>query len=139
MNVPILEIATEILDELPIGIFWQDTNLTYLGCNKYHADKAGVEKTEIIGKKDSDLRWIELTDSADFELSSMTTEEILIVKQDEQIWCKITKIPLKENNQTKGVLCLWQDITEMADILDTLADALNQANAAAKIINRKIA
>lgn len=50
----------EILDTIPVRVFWKDRNSVYLGCNKPFAADAGLEKPEdLIGKTDFDMGWAE--------------------------------------------------------------------------------
>ena len=45
-----------IFDNLPIGLFWKDLNLKYLGCNKIFADDKGFAHPDsVIGLSDYDL------------------------------------------------------------------------------------
>lgn len=47
-----------ILDTIPQHVYWKDSNLVYLGCNRNFARIAGVDSPEnIIGKTDYDLPW----------------------------------------------------------------------------------
>ncbi|MCK7516163.1 MAG: PAS domain-containing protein [Desulfobacterales bacterium] len=45
-----------VLDTIPIGVFWKDKDLTFMGCNNSFAKLAGADSPEqIVGKKDKDL------------------------------------------------------------------------------------
>jgi len=46
-----------ILDAIPVHIYWKDTTGRYLGCNKLMAKTVGLSREEIIGKMDDDLIW----------------------------------------------------------------------------------
>ncbi len=47
-----------VLDTIPMGIYWKDQDLAYLGCNERFARDAGIEAAEdIVGKSDFDLGW----------------------------------------------------------------------------------
>lgn len=52
------QLLQEIIDLLPVRIFWKDINLNYLGCNKAFAQDAGKsEPAELIGKDDFQMGW----------------------------------------------------------------------------------
>ncbi|HAG85721.1 MAG TPA: hypothetical protein DCL61_32430, partial [Cyanobacteria bacterium UBA12227] len=45
-----------ILDNIPQQVFWKDTNLIFLGCNKNWAEATGVDSPEaVVGLTDYDL------------------------------------------------------------------------------------
>lgn len=45
-----------ILDYLPIGLFWKDLELKYLGCNKIFADDQGIsDPARLVGLSDYDI------------------------------------------------------------------------------------
>ena len=53
------EMLELVLDNIPQLIYWKDTNLTYMGCNKNFALLNNIqEPTSIIGRKDEDLTWL---------------------------------------------------------------------------------
>jgi PAS domain S-box-containing protein len=63
-----------VLDTIPIGVFWKDRNLTYMGCNNSFARLIGIESAEsIVGKKD-----IEVFDAEIAQMYNKTDREILI-------------------------------------------------------------
>jgi diguanylate cyclase (GGDEF)-like protein/PAS domain S-box-containing protein len=110
-----------IIDTAPVRIFWKDKSLRYLGCNTAFARDAGVAlPKDITGKDDYQLIWKEqaefyrdddrqVIDSGipklDYEKSQTTP--------DGGIWVRTSKVPLRDaNNETIGVLGIYQDITE---------------------------
>jgi hypothetical protein len=45
-----------VLDAIPVRVFWKDTGLNYLGCNRSFAIDAGLRSPEqVVGKSDFDL------------------------------------------------------------------------------------
>ena len=48
----------EVVNLLPVRVFWKDKNLVYLGCNTVFARDAGfADPKDIIGKNDNQLIW----------------------------------------------------------------------------------
>jgi PAS domain-containing protein len=55
-----LVLLQQIIETLPVRVFWKDTELRYLGCNSLFArDAGGQSPADIIGKLDYDLAWHE--------------------------------------------------------------------------------
>ena len=47
------DVLTQVLDALPVRIFWKDRESRYVGCNKLFAADAGIEDPkEFVGKSD---------------------------------------------------------------------------------------
>lgn len=50
----------EVVEGIPIRVFWKDINSQFLGCNSLFAKDAGfTSPQDIIGKTDFDLVWHE--------------------------------------------------------------------------------
>lgn len=48
----------DLIDQLSVAIFWKNTELVFLGCNKFFANLVGLSSPQdIIGKTDYDLLW----------------------------------------------------------------------------------
>jgi PAS domain S-box-containing protein len=130
----ILKTYQYFLDDLPFGVFWRDKNFVYLGCNKFHAEKAGLSLEEVIGKTDYDLCWKEHAkqhqeDDQQVIISQKKYEciEEIIYCNGNRVWCKIVKLPLISNNEIMGIICIWQDLTGLVITLDILLQALTEA------------
>jgi len=112
----------EILDTIPVRVFWKDRNSVYLGCNKPFATDAGLENPEdLIGKTDFDMGWVqqaELYRRDDKEviesgIPKLQYEEPQTTPDGGTIWLKTSKIPLRNTaNEIIGVLGTYEDITE---------------------------
>jgi PAS domain S-box-containing protein len=131
----VLKTYQYFLDDLPFGIFWRDKDFVYLGCNKFHAQYAGMSQHEIVGKTDYDLCWAQMAtehlrdDQYIINTSKkITRTEELITYEGKKIWLKITKLPLIHNNETIGIICFWQDITTLSNLVDSLTQALSVAS-----------
>ena len=57
------QLVEEILNAIPVRVFWKDKNLVYLGCNAAFARDAGfVDPKDVIGKDDYQMGWREQAD-----------------------------------------------------------------------------
>jgi len=112
-----------ILNNIPQQVFWKDTNLTFLGCNRNWATAAGLTDPEaLIGKTDYDL--LPNHDIADH---FRALDRHIIETGDPQLhiiepkvrssdgkttWLDISKIPIHDaNGQVIGILGVIDDIT----------------------------
>ena len=108
------------MNQVPIGIFWKDSDHRYLGCNGEFARMEGFESTDsIIGKTDSDL----YVDSATVESFRrlehfrVTDDSYTLIPDDETVYPDSrfydkTKVPLKkEAGEVVGILGTIEDVT----------------------------
>jgi PAS domain S-box-containing protein len=111
----------QVLDTIPIRVFWKDKDLNFLGCNQLAADDAGLDSPEeIIGKDDFQMPWAaqaELYRADDRRVidsgqAKINYEEAQTTPTGSKIWLRTNKIPLRdtEGNIT-GVLGTYDDIT----------------------------
>lgn len=112
-----------VMDTIPQGVFWKNTDGVFLGCNLYVAQCAGLESGEqIIGLSDYDLPWTkEESDfyrECDHRVMETGVPELGIIETLRQadgtdIWLETNKVPLKNSvGETVGVLGTFKDITE---------------------------
>jgi PAS domain S-box-containing protein len=111
-----------VLDTIPVRVFWKDTDLHYLGCNKLFAKDAGLDKPEdLIGKSDFDMGWVEQAefyqkdDRAVIESQhpKLDYEEPQTTPDGKTIWLLTSKIPLHDKQgKTLGMLGTYIEITE---------------------------
>lgn len=113
----------DLIETLPLHVYWKDRHSRYLGCNTLFATYAGMETpADLIGKTDFDLRWKDVADlcrSEDnfvmkFGLPKLSNEEPEVAQDGTMVWMKTTKIPLRDNERKViGVLGLSQDMTDL--------------------------
>ena len=117
-----LLLLREVLDTVPVRVFWKDRASRFLGCNSPFAKDAGLgSPEEIIGKSDFDMSWRDQADTyrAD-DLSVMETgipkigyEEPQTTPAGDRSWLRTSKIPLKDAaGNIIGTLGTYEDITE---------------------------
>ncbi|MBM9536316.1 PAS domain-containing hybrid sensor histidine kinase/response regulator [Desulfobulbus alkaliphilus] len=110
-----------VLDTIPVRIFWKDTNLRYLGCNRLFAEDAGCRSPqELIGRDDYSLGWHEQAESYrrdDAEIirtgsSKVQYEEVQTTPDGRKIWLSTTKVPLRNTDgRVLGVLGTYEEIS----------------------------
>jgi two-component system, sensor histidine kinase and response regulator len=115
-------ILQDVLDTIPVRVFWKDTNGVYLGCNKLFARDAGKKfMEEIVGKTDYDMGWRDQADTyrrddkevMESGLPKIDYEEPQTTPGGELIWLRTSKIPLRDSaGKVYGVLGTYENITE---------------------------
>jgi PAS domain S-box-containing protein len=111
-----------VLDNVPVRVFWKDTQLRYLGCNKAFAQDAGRrEAEEIIGLDDRSMPWSPEAETYRRDDRMVMTsrapmldyEESQTTPAGDRIWLSTSKIPLLDaSERVIGVLGVYADITE---------------------------
>jgi PAS domain S-box-containing protein len=112
----------QVINLLPVRVFWKDNNLNYLGCNKIFAKDAGKNYSyELIGKDDYQMSWKEQAELyraddrkvIDLGISKLNFEEPQTTPDGKIIWLKTSKVPLTDlNDNIIGILGVYEDITE---------------------------
>ncbi len=115
-----------VVDTAPMRVFWKDRDLRYLGCNPAFARDAGkTHPRELIGDDDYQLAWAAQADlyRADDRavmtsgISKLYYDEPQTTPDGETIWLRTSKVPLRNgNNETIGVLGVYEDITERKQV-----------------------
>jgi len=115
-------LLTEILNTIPIRVFWKDLDLNYLGCNLPFAHDAGLAKAEdVVGKTDYQMfvsehaRNFRADDRIVIEsgIPKIGFEEPQENNEGFDHWLRTSKVPLKDKaGKTMGVLGTYEDITE---------------------------
>jgi PAS domain S-box-containing protein len=131
---------TEIVNALPVRVFWKDKNLVYLGCNTVFARDAGIAGPEdIIGKDDRQMVWREQAEafrSDDREVimsgqSKLLIEESKTTPEGKTITVLASKIPLCDaKGEIIGMIGTYMDITARKRVQESqtrLAMAVEQA------------
>ncbi len=138
------QIIEEIINTIPVRVFWKDRNLTYLGCNNLFAQDAGfTSPKEIIGKDDFQLGWYdqaELYRDDDRKVmesgnSKLQIEEPQTTPEGNTITLLTSKIPLRNSvEEIIGVLGIYIDITERKQIESALKTSEERFRTAAETL-----
>lgn len=120
------ELLKYVLDSIPIGVFWKDLDLNYLGANQKLLDDIDFEDIDsLIGQSDyaiySSKQDADPKRNDDMEViktgdSKLNIEESLPIDGKEIKWLRTNKVPLRNKNEDIiGVLGTYQDITKEVD------------------------
>jgi len=120
----------EVIDAIPVGIFWKDRELRYMGGNTLFTRDAGVLKsTDIAGKTDYDLSWKMFAEEfraddwsvIDSGIAKLDYDEQMTMSDGRTIWVRTSKVPLLNNiNENIGILGVYRDITAQKDAEDEI-------------------
>lgn len=114
-------ILQNILDTIPVRVFWKDKNLKYLGCNlPFALDTGASSPQEVIGRDDYDMTWkneAELYRKDDRQvidsgLEKIGYEEPQTSPEGDNLWLRTSKVPLKNSaGEIIGILGTYENIT----------------------------
>jgi len=125
-----------IVDTVPVRIFWKEISGKYLGANKLFLEDAKLDSlNQLVGKNDYEMTWGE-TDGDAYradDLAVMTSrvpklhfEETQTNQDGETIVLSTSKVPLENvDGEVIGVLGSYEDITERRNIEQTLIEQQN--------------
>ncbi|MBD2022802.1 PAS domain S-box protein, partial [Leptolyngbya sp. FACHB-36] len=112
-----------LLDNLPLSIFWKNTQSVYLGCNKTFTALRGLDSIEdVIGKTDyelyGDLDMANRYRSEDRSVIESGLPMLNVIEHEHQsdgssVWTRVSKLPIRDSEQQiVGVLVTLEDITD---------------------------
>src|SRR5208283_2017195 len=114
-------------------IFWKDTDLRFLGCNRLFAEDAGLsDPAQIVGKDDRALSWrstaerYRTDDMAVIQtgIPKVNYEEPQTREDGSVLWLRTSKVPLRElDGRVFGVLGTYEDITERRQAEEALRES----------------
>jgi PAS domain S-box-containing protein len=131
-----------ILDTIPVGVYWKGMDLRYMGCNRMFAQDAGVDSPDsLLGKDANATRWRD--DVQDYEASDRAiidnNQGVLNLEHEQTLpdgqtrWLNVSKIPLRDaQQQVIGVLGVYEDITARKKYEQDILEARAQADAASQ-------
>ena len=121
------QILQNVLNTIPVSVFWKDQDLRYIGCNLHFAQDMGLSSPqEIIGKDDYSLitnNAAELYRNDDREVMNTQKPKLNYEEYQNRGGNKCilltSKVPLyDENNHVFGVLGTYEDITDRKKLED---------------------
>jgi len=111
----------DVLNTIPVRVFWKDMDSKYLGCNLSFAKDSGLgSPEELLGKDDYQMGWQEQAklyradDKAVMEsgMPKLGYEEPQTTPEGEKVWLRTSKVPLRDSEDNVfGVLGTYEDIT----------------------------
>ena len=133
----------EIINAIPVRVFWKDRNLIYLGCNSIFARDAGfTDPKDVIGKDDYQMGWreqAELYRADDRQViesgcSKLLIEEPQTTSEGNTITLLTSKVPLRNSKgEIGGVIGTYYDITDRKRAEDAKAKLEGQLQQAMKM------
>ncbi len=118
-----LRLTEQIINALPARVFWKDTDLTYIGCNRLFASDAGLSApAEIVGKSDYQLAWSEQAAAyraddrqvIESGQAKLLIEEPQTTPEGHTITLLTSKVPLHDaSGAIIGILGTYLDITAL--------------------------
>lgn len=136
------QMLQQILNSVPVRVFWKDVKGIYLGSNMNFAIDAGFHSPEdIMGKTDEDMVWSRYAEAYRADDKSVVEtgnsllefEEKLIGIDGQEMVVKTSKVPLlRSDGSIYGILGCYEDITERHDFIEKLKNAQREAEIANK-------
>ena len=127
------QILDEIINAIPVRVFWKNKDLVFLGCNAIFARDAGfADPKDIVGKDDYQMVWhdqAELYRADDRQViesgrSKLLIEEIQTTPEGNTIALLTSKMPLRSfGGEIIGVLGTYIDITERKRVEEELQES----------------
>jgi PAS domain S-box-containing protein len=119
LNTSLLQ---NIIESVPVRVFWKDCDSRYLGCNTLFARDAGLfSPGELIDKSDYEMGWKDQADlyraddKAVIESGApkLNYEEPQTTPDGKMICLLTSKVPLRDaNHEIIGILGIYDDITK---------------------------
>lgn len=146
----IINYLFSIIDKIPCYIYWKNSDLKYLGCNKLAAEFINFKSSsEIIGKSDFDIfknkslaQSYRDTDKEIIETGVPILNEIGELSPDngEILNTLVSKVPMKDlSGNIVGLVGISVDITELKKTHEELKKAKEAAEASSKAKSEFIA
>jgi PAS domain S-box-containing protein len=127
------ELTTQIIETIPLRVFWKDRDLRYLGCNTLFAKDAGLTRPdELIGKTDFDMGWKDQAEIyraddrlvMDSNTPKLSFDEPQTTQEGRHIWLRTSKVPLHtEIDESIGLLGVYEDITDYKQVQLSLLES----------------
>jgi len=140
------QMLQDVLNTIPVRVFWKDRLLRYMGCNKLFADDSGLSSPEaMMGRTDHEMSWRAQADLyRTDDLAVMKTGAPKLNYEEPQessgsrfMWVRTSKIPLRNTTGAViGVLGTYEDITAWKHAKDEVHQRLVFEQALAHLAQR---
>ncbi len=134
-------LLTTVIHSMPLGVFWKNKELAYLGANQQFLRDAKISHiSQILGKTDSELLVAdaELYETQDREVMAtgeplLNFEKRFVEEDGREHFSNTNKVVLRDKQQNVvGVLATYSDITESKNMELQLREAIAEARSASK-------
>ena len=125
----------DVLETIPVRVFWKDVEGKFLGCNRLFAMDAGRSSPEsLIGEDDFGITRPEqaaLNQAEDRQViesgqAIINYEDLQTARDGRQFWLRTSKVPLRNSaGVIYGVLGSYEDITESKRAQEALTESKN--------------
>jgi PAS domain S-box-containing protein len=124
----------DVIETIPVRVFWKDCSGRYLGCNSTFAQDIGRSMESLVGEDDFTINVPEMAalyradDQAiiDSGKAKINYEEPLVTPGGQQLWLRTTKIPMRNSQGAiYGILGSYEDITESKVAEEALRESEN--------------
>ena len=112
------KILREVLDTIPVAVFWKDSDLKYIGCNNQFLEDNGLSMDDVLGKISPVENWQRIDKEILKTGQAIHDREELRERPDgSAFWVNFSRIPLKdENGETIGLLGCYENINSRKQI-----------------------
>ncbi len=127
------QMLKQVIEAIPVRIYWKDRRSVYLGCNRLFAKDAGRDRPEqIVGDVDANLSWGEDAEALrrdDQDVisrgkSKIHYEEQLTLAGGKRVTVRSSKVPLTDaGGRVTGVLGTYEDISDQKKAGEILAES----------------
>lgn len=134
------QMLRNIIDNVPIRVFWKDRNCKFLGANQLVANDLGLnDVNDLIGMDDFDFSTKEAAEAfqaddreiMNSKVPRLNYEEEQIIKNHRKQWLRTSKLPLMDHEgEVIGILGTYEDITDIKNVQAELIQAKEEAEAA---------
>jgi diguanylate cyclase (GGDEF)-like protein/PAS domain S-box-containing protein len=124
------QLYRNLIDTMPLQVFWKDLDLRYVGCNRLFSRAAGLDDpARVVGKRDQDFPWQHgAGEEAAEDRAVIATgqpvrerEQTVAAPDGRQRWQLVNKLPLYgQNGEISGLLGTIEDITARKEAEETL-------------------
>lgn len=111
-----------VLDALPVRVFWKDRRFSYLGGNRlFLKDADCTDVHELVGKDDGQMPWRAVADryrANDREVLDHGTSMLDVIQPESRVggsdrWLRTSKVPIRDDEgEVVGILGSYEDVTE---------------------------
>ncbi|PTN37316.1 PAS domain S-box protein [Desulfonatronum sp. SC1] len=121
----------EVINTIPVRVYWKGLDHCYLGCNRLFAGDAGhAEPESLVGKDDFALRWVghgEAHRKGDRRVLEHGETVLNIERRhvfgDREVWLRMSKVPLLDDaGRIYGMLGTYDDITESKKMQEMMVE-----------------